>query len=457
MLSFSEIDQFDRNGLFDEMEFSYLGESENVDQAELHLNLHNQEVDASEISEIGYQNGLFDEMDISYFGENEIVEQTELHLNLHSPEVDAFPDDELFCDYEAECDDDFMFNGLADTDSHEDKEENLTMAEELLIMMVTFCISHRLMQHILDLLIKFNVPDVPRNVYQLKKSCRIPPPAFETLTKGHFSYISIKDNLRYLIEKGTLLGKNCLNAVINIDGLPLFRSSSLCTWPILLSLPDLKLQYPLPIGFYCGFGKPDLSIITSKLCEELSELIKNDFIHQNVSIAIRKVLFVCDAPARAFLQCIKYHNARLGCPYCVVSGNRIDNRTVFLGFDHELRSDSRYSNFQENNQVILSPLCKIPGFGLATNFPIDYQHLICLGIMRRLCFFYFTSVKDFHLSCKLSATQIQQASDIVLRIRQHIPSEFCRNIRVFSELAHLRLLNSASYYCTWGHTYFENF
>ena len=45
----------------------------------------------------------------------------------------------------------------------------LTIAEELLIMMSAFCISHRLMQYLLNLLNKHNVPDIPKIVYQLQK------------------------------------------------------------------------------------------------------------------------------------------------------------------------------------------------------------------------------------------------------------------------------------------------
>ena len=317
-------------------------------------------------------------------------------------------------------------------DNAEDVDMNI--ADELLLMMSTFCISHRLMQYILDLLIKFRVAGVPKTVYQLQNSCKLPASEIVELKDGYFSYFSICDNLKTLIDSGYLLVNSSLDLILNVDGLPLFRSSGLSTWPILMSIPELRLQCPLPVGFFCGFKKPDVATLLSKLCNELIELKASNFRHKTIEIAINNIIFVADASARILLQCIKSHNAKLGCAYCRVVGRRLEDRTVFLGYNHEPRSDSMYSLFKENNQTSLSPLCSVPGVQLSSSFPIDYQHLICLGLMRRLCNFYFSSIKGFKVPCKFSPSQIKEASAIVTSVRRYIPTEFSRKMRDFSEL-----------------------
>ena len=86
----------------------------------------------------------------------------------------------------------------------------LTLAEELLMMMSIFCVSHRLMQHLLNLLNKHKVPDIHKTVYQLQKSCRLANPEIMELKHGHFSYFSI--NFIELIEKGLFYGKESLES-----------------------------------------------------------------------------------------------------------------------------------------------------------------------------------------------------------------------------------------------------
>jgi hypothetical protein len=43
---------------------------------------------------------------------------------------------------------------------------------------------------------------------------------------------------------------------INIDGIPLFKSSTMCLWPILGSFQEIEVN-PFPIAVYCSTCRPN--------------------------------------------------------------------------------------------------------------------------------------------------------------------------------------------------------
>ena len=115
------------------------------------------------------------------------------------------------------------------------------------------------MQHLLTILTIYNV-DVPISVYLLTKSCK--NFSFENITvqNGKIAYLSIKKNIEYCFSKGLLLFSvyNSLSIKINIDGIPLYKSSNYCLWPILMIIDQCKVKTPLLIAIFAGVGKPDL-------------------------------------------------------------------------------------------------------------------------------------------------------------------------------------------------------
>ena len=78
---------------------------------------------------------------------------------------------------------------------------------------------------------------------------------------------------------------------------------------------------PFIIALYCGKGKPtDLNAYLKDFCDE-ADILKQDGIEYNgVSYSALVWLFVCDAPAKAFLKCIKEHQGYNACVRCLVKG-----------------------------------------------------------------------------------------------------------------------------------------
>ena len=89
----------------------------------------------------------------------------------------------------------------------------------------------------------------------------------------------------------------------------------------------------------------------------------------------------------------------------------------------EMRTDSNYKAGIENNQKDSSPLLEIPNFGMASCFPIDYQHVVCLGVVRKLFHLYFTKKSI------ISKQQVSLLSDFVSDHSSFTPREFQRRPR----------------------------
>ena len=215
---------------------------------------------------------------------------------------------------------------------------------------------------------------------------------------------------------------------INIDGLPLFKSSPINLWPILMLVPGVS--HPLPLAIFAGIGKPDLLPFLNRLCSEISRLKCTGFFFKCVKL--RNIIFICDTPAKNFVLGSKGHTSYHGCSWCRQIGVYSDNRMVF---SHQIdcpRSDSAYANFIESNQCVRSPILEL--IPMYSCFPPDLMHVVCLGVVRRLLHCYCVGVPGFRLPCKLGKPNLEQLNNKLLAFKSYIPSEFQRKTRSLSEL-----------------------
>lgn len=110
---------------------------------------------------------------------------------------------------------------------------------------------------------------------------------------------------------------------INIDGIPLHRSSKSQFCPILVhfSADGLKASdFPLIVGIYYGSSKPnDINEYLKEFVSEL-ETLSAGYNFCDHLIPVKVACFVCDAPARQFLKVITSHNGYSGCERCQQCG-----------------------------------------------------------------------------------------------------------------------------------------
>jgi len=141
--------------------------------------------------------------------------------------------------------------------------------------------------------------------------------------------------------------------------------------------------------------------------------------------------FACDAPARAYVKCIKGHTGYFGCEKCEQHGKRVDRVMTFPELDAPKRSDELFKNqTQEGHHKGTSPLLAL-NIGLLTGFPLDYMHLICLRVG-------YWIHGDYKV--KISATQIQVLTELLLKSSTAVCSEFSRKPRSLQEVERWKAL-----------------
>ena len=250
-----------------------------------------------------------------------------------------------------------------------------------------------------------------------------------TLSDGHKQ----KD---FILAEGLLglLGQNNsglshISLLINVDGLPLHKSGKMSFWPILCSINELRSK-PCMATLYCGPHKPPLNEFLSTFLTELRDLQENGLQVNGSKVTVSVLAFVCDAPARQFLKQCKGHTGYYGCEKCTVEGVYKNHTMSFNEINCPLRSDTDFERAGNDDPHIHenpSPLVQ-EGFGLVSHFPLDYMHLVLLGVMRRLISLW---TKDHPF--KQSQSCIQSINAKMIAFRKFIPEEFARKPRSLSE------------------------
>lgn len=87
-----------------------------------------------------------------------------------------------------------------------------------------------------------------------------------------------------------------------------------------------------------------------------------------------------------------------------------ENRVCFKsGISFNKRTHSNFLN-RSNNEYHLtdsvSLITEIPHLDIIFNFPLDYMHLVCLGVMKKLILLWLGSIKKAPLSVRLETIKV---------------------------------------------------
>lgn len=217
-----------------------------------------------------------------------------------------------------------------------------------------------------------------------------------------FVYFGIYHNILRCINLN-LHEVNKIELLINVDGLPLFKSSLKQLWPILCKIfhnPDI--YKPFPVAIYCGNNKPrNVLRYLDKFINEINHLQRSGIIVNNRQFYVSIKAFICDRPARAFLKCIIGHGGYWACERCTVKGIRKSNRIIYPITDVEPRTEMSFrAQSNAEHHIGISPLLGIESpIDLIHQFPLDSMHLVYFGVMKKLFDYLLNSnLKNVRLS-----------------------------------------------------------
>lgn len=245
---------------------------------------------------------------------------------------------------------------------------------------------------------------------------------------GFYIHLGLENMIFPILKKfHTLINtpNKVLKIGINLDGLPLSRSSKSQLWPILIDFTNCNLlsKYVLPIGIFHGNTKPkSIHEFFNPFITDLLTLLNNGINVDGYIYQFEVGHVVCDSPAKSFLLNVKSFNAYYGCNSCTQEGYFINNRMAFLDIESPLRTDESFrSKTQEEYHKGSSPLELLP-INLINDVCLDYMHNTCIGVTKRLIGFWVKGKKDV----RLTEENIVKISDKLINLRSYVPSEFSR-------------------------------
>ena len=251
---------------------------------------------------------------------------------------------------------------------------------------------------------------------------------------GHYYHFGIASNIVKLHKAEVLVANVSSNEIklqVNIDGLPVFRSTNFQLWPILGMVvgTDDKLS-PFCIGLYGGHKKPsDVFEILKEFVDECKELENMGITLNGRQFAFKIHSIMCDAPARSFVRNTKGHTAYYGCDRCQQSG-KWQNKMIFPEVAAPKRTDKHFRDkLNEDYHLGDCPLAPL-SIDIVHQIPLDYMHLACLGVMRKIVLTWLRGP----LSCRLPSRSVQEISRRLVSLRPFVPSEFCRRPRALSDI-----------------------
>ncbi|XP_036144792.1 uncharacterized protein LOC118646308 [Monomorium pharaonis] len=281
-----------------------------------------------------------------------------------------------------------------------------------------------------ELLTVFQVifPILPKTYRTLLKTPRVT--SLIDMGNGKFWYKGIYHSIIPRLSEKYLSNRESIEFDINIDGVELYSSSRKVFWPILGCLLDEK--EPFIIAVFYGESKPPLEPFLRQFVDELSILMVNRIVFNNTTYHVKVQNFILDAPARAFIKCIRGHMSRKACKKCHVTGMRYKNREVYLDHNALLRNDEEFKlkiDIFHHIPGITSPLEEI-GIGMVSQFRLDEMHLLYSGVFQR--WLEFVLGKQGPNRGKISARDRAAVSMAIDQIKSYIPIEFCRRPRNLS-------------------------
>lgn len=244
------------------------------------------------------------------------------------------------------------------------------------------------------------------------------------LGDGQFWYKGIKVNIRQVLSDEYIHQYGEIVIDINIDGIPLSKSSELHFWPILGKFRDL--QHPFLIAVYFGSGKPEVNAFLKDFVAEVADLQERGFQWNDGTTYNFKIdNFVLDAEARSFVkQCIA-HGDYYACEKCIVKGTYYRNRMCFFEQNCLRRTDKSFRNRDNPQHHVNNSILEDIGVGMVSQFYLDALHLVYLGVVKRMLNF-LISVRS---RCTLPDIIVSEINNALCNISGFFPIEFTRKPR----------------------------
>jgi hypothetical protein len=263
----------------------------------------------------------------------------------------------------------------------------------------------------------------------------------QNIAGGEYIHISIKHALPIALKHASVSAEqlfgSTLKLQLNFDGVPMFGSNNYSVWPVLAKIVDPVKTKVFAVGVFGGKKKPSpFNDYLRPLVDELRCINAEGGVFLNITnshlpIVIHNIC--CDAAARGSVRNVHSFNFHSGCDRCKVQGKMIEHRMTFTDLYAKPRLDTDFDvaidSDDEDEYRVGNCILRDVGVGMVTNFPYDYMHLVCLGVVRNMA----TMLHSGRNGGRLTGAVIAEISKHMAVCVSHIPKEFQRQCRTLFE------------------------
>lgn len=161
----------------------------------------------------------------------------------------------------------------------------ITLLQDLQTLIIQHNIPHNFANELLKVLRKHGHIELPCDIRVL---LRTPQNAFvhiKSMGDGHYVHFAFFLSLERAIKTySKFINKNEIKLNINVDGLPISKSSNSRFWPIMVSIEDIDIYTsPIIVGVYHGMSKPkDTNEFLMNFVNDLIFLCRNGITVSNI-------------------------------------------------------------------------------------------------------------------------------------------------------------------------------
>ncbi len=192
---------------------------------------------------------------------------------------------------------------MADSDSSDDES---LLETDLMTWVNQFQVKHNAVDNLLKILQQHGHPSLPATARTLLGTTK----TVDTSMKSgmQYQYFPLKDALLKDFQsypQHVRDSVDCLVISFNVDGVPLFKSSSTNMWPVLCGIMNLFPVKIFPVTLTCGTQKPSDLDFLSDVVKDLDIVLKDSVKDGSRTTKVRLRCVVCDAPAQAMVKATK--------------------------------------------------------------------------------------------------------------------------------------------------------
>ena len=359
----------------------------------------------------------------------------------HSDEV-HFDDIEIrYVDFNCSDFEDVDINYVDSNDSHDpftfyrDFDEfevaESSLANDLRKWVKTENIAMRKVNSLLRLLKQHgHSSELPADYRTLMKTPRHTSRKIQATNGGLYAHFDVERSIIKALSQHCDTCPASIDLLINCDGISFFGSSRGEMWPILFAANVNGIRTnPFIVGAHFGKSKPhSANLFMQKTVLELKNIVNTGLKFKGGLCNVHLKAIICDSPARSFITYTKHHSGYFSCTKCEQEGEYVDH-VILPELDSALRTDESFrlqSNPQHHTGVsFLENL----GIGMVSQIALDYMHLVCLGVAKKLLSDLVRGPKNIRLNGDVQ----QRINDKLLTYNGCYPWEISRHMRPLNE------------------------